>query len=282
MTKLTMPAERDFGWHLKPIESAYFQIHQRANGQFCVVLNHPLVRGVTTEMLQWWFLNFTRLRVRLRDVEGYQGQSAPGYLLWHPSDHLGASLSGSLGPDGTAKAGATIEIQEAMQYLKYGWKYPVNNKLKVFYCGPDGWAMGKQLPALGPVMMLRIHFKDVADGDEHFGAHYHYEIVIGVSADNAIGRSINKRITSHFSPEFFEAWQTHNVIEVGTFENFLPALFEQRDKGVLLDYEKSMNNAQAPAAQRGHDRELFLDRLRGYTESKDPHRFQACDAPSFL
>ncbi|MEM1439661.1 MAG: hypothetical protein AAF545_00490 [Pseudomonadota bacterium] len=282
MTKLTMPEERDFGWKLKTIDNAFFQIHERANGQFCVVLNHPLIRGVSAEMLHWWFLNFTRLKVRLADVEGYQGQLVPAYLLWHPSDHVGATLSGKVGPGHTAKVGATIEIQEAMQYDKYGWKYPVNNKLKVYYCDADGWAMGKQLPAFGPVMMLRIHFKDVVENGEHLGVHYHYEIVIGVSASNALGRSINRRITGHFSPEFFEAWQTHNVIEVGTFENFLPALFAQREQGILLDYEMSMDAAQSPVAQVGYDRDLFLERLRGYTEADDPHRHQAFQAPSFL
>ncbi|MEM6808356.1 MAG: hypothetical protein AAF574_03895, partial [Pseudomonadota bacterium] len=109
-----------------------------------------------------------------------------------------------------------------------------------------------------------------------------YEIVIGVSSSNAIGRSINRRITGHFSPEFFEAWQTHNVIEVGTFENFLPALYAQREQGILLDYEKSMNAAQSPASQVGYNRDLFLERLRGYTEAVDPHRHQAFQAASFL
>ena len=40
MTDLQMPPERKFGWALKPIESAHFAIHERANGQFCVALNH--------------------------------------------------------------------------------------------------------------------------------------------------------------------------------------------------------------------------------------------------
>ncbi|MSU92053.1 hypothetical protein GE300_21110 [Rhodobacteraceae bacterium 2CG4] len=43
-----------------------------------------------------------------------------------------------------------------MQYDRYGGKYPVDTKLKVVYVGCDGWAMGKVLPLIGPVMMLRI------------------------------------------------------------------------------------------------------------------------------
>ncbi|MEO0975574.1 MAG: hypothetical protein AAFX85_20985, partial [Pseudomonadota bacterium] len=63
MTDLTMPPERKFGWELKENGTSFFEIHERPNGQFCVVLNHALVRGVTSGMLHWWFLNFTGLRV---------------------------------------------------------------------------------------------------------------------------------------------------------------------------------------------------------------------------
>ena len=65
MMSQQMPAARDFGWALKPVSSSHFEIHQKDNGQFCVVLNHALLRGVSAEMIRWWFLNFTRLMVRL-------------------------------------------------------------------------------------------------------------------------------------------------------------------------------------------------------------------------
>jgi hypothetical protein len=33
-----------------------------------------------------------------------------------------------------------------------------------------------------------------------------------------------------FSPAMLERWLQHNVEEVGAFENFLPALFAQRER----------------------------------------------------
>ena len=283
MTKLTMPAKRDFGWSLKPVSSSHFDIHQKDNGQFCVVLNHALLRGVSAEMIAWWFQNFTRLKVRLRDVPGYEGKQVPGYWLWHPIDHHSAELSGSLGPDGVAKTGCSIHIREAMQYDRYGWKYPVDNKLKVFYVGPDGWAMGKALPLIGPVMILRINFKDVFKDGQHVGVHYQYEIVIGATGDNPVARFINKRITGAFGPEFFAAWHRHNVIEVGTFENFLPALFAQRDDLSTLEYARDMKpDLPSPASQQGHDKALFEKRLSGYRNTKTPHQYQQYQSASFL
>ena len=278
-----MPAERDFGWALKPKDSTLFEIHQRPNGQFCVVLNHALLRGVTSEMIFWWFKNFPNLQVMLADVQGYEDKTVPGYLLWHPSDHASATLSGKLGPGGTSRAGAKIHIQEAMQYKKFGLKYPVDTALSIFYHGPDGWAMGKKIPVLGHVMCLRIHFKDVIEAGEIVGVHYHYEVVIGATGNNPIVRAFNKKLTKEYSPEFFAAWHLHNTIEVGTFENFLPALFLQRDHGLNLHYAKQMNlmsgnteiqSAAAPA--------LFEERVAGYKSAKDPHAYQAPEAPSFL
>lgn len=282
-SKLKMPMAREYGWGLKPLESSAFEIHQRENGQFCVVLAHSLLRGVRAEMIHWWFMNFPNLKVRLRDVPGYEGQQVPGYLLWHPVDHLSAELSGDLGPGGAPKPGCAIHIREAMQYDVYGWKYPVDTKLNVFYVGEDGWAMGKTLPFIGPVMMLRIHFKDVYDGQTHLGAQYHYEVVIGASGNGLAARLINKRLTSKFGPEFFTAWQRHNVIEVGTFENFLPALFAQKGNLDTIEYAREMNPI---LPQAGHQlpfaQELFKQRIEGYRGSDRPHEFQQYGNPSFL
>ncbi|MEO1189313.1 MAG: hypothetical protein AAFW60_09580, partial [Pseudomonadota bacterium] len=173
-----MPPVREFGWPLKSTESSYFDIAKRDNGQFTVVLNHALLRGVSAQMLTWWFRHFTELRVTLEDVPGFEGKTVPAYQLWHPSDHLSAVLEGRTDRDGAPIAGVTkIHIREAMQYLKYGWRFPVDAKLSVFYIGDDGWAMGRRLPLLGPVMMLRIHFKDVIQDERHIGVHYHYEVV---------------------------------------------------------------------------------------------------------
>lgn len=278
-----MPLARDFGWQLKPTTSSHFEICQRENGQFCVVLNHALLRGVRAEMLRWWFLNFPNLRVRLADVPGYEGRVVSAYLLWHPIDHYEASLSGRLGPNGESRVGARISIREAMQYDEYGWKYPVNAALKIHYVGDDGWAMGRSLPYLGPVMMLRIHFKDVHEGGVHLGVHYHYEVVIGLSGENPVARWVNRRISAKFGPEFFAAWHRHNVIEVGVFENFLPAVYAQREDTGSLEYRRDMDKAPGEhLSQVGYDKGLFDARVAGFRQGDNPLAFQRHCEPTFL
>ncbi|MEO0412488.1 MAG: hypothetical protein AAF221_11695 [Pseudomonadota bacterium] len=283
MTTLQMPSERKFGWRLKSAASSHFGIVERANGQFCVVLNHALLRGVSAKMIHWWFLHFAALKVKVCGIEGFDGAHLPAYQLWHPIDHLSAMFLGALGPGGTAKAGCKIHIREAMQYDVHGWKYPVDTALKVFYVAEDGWAMGKALPLIGPVMMLRIHFCDVYDAGVHLGAHYHYEVVIGASGNDIVSQKINKKITAQYAPEFFAAWQRHNVIEVGTFENFLAPLYEQHQRGKPLEYTPDMNAAAFPdVPQTGFDRSLFDRRLAGYRQTHQPSKYQRFDQASFL
>ena len=283
MTNLQMPPERDYGWELKQTSSTYFEIHQRDNGQFACILNHSLLRGVTSEMIAWWFQRFQNMKVTLEDVEGFEGKTVPVYLLWHPSDHINATLKGKIGAEFIATAGDTIHIQEAMQYKKYGLKYPVDKELEVFYCQPDGWAMGKKLPLLGEVVVLRVHFKDAIEGDEVIGVHYHYEVVIGLSGKDPVSRFINRKLTADIGPEFFEAWHLHNAIEVGTFENFLPALYAQKSNTGSLRYSKSMNPAlTTKAKQTGHNEELFKSRVEGYRACENPYDYQEYNKPSFL
>ena len=138
MTKLTMPKACDFDWALRPAESAYFHIQKRPNGQFSGVLNHALLRGVRVEMILWWFLNFTLLSVNLPDTPGYEGSCVPAYLLWHPLDHLSATLTGKTAGDGTPQPGTKIYIGEAVPYDKHGWKYLVDAALTVHYVSADG------------------------------------------------------------------------------------------------------------------------------------------------
>ncbi|MEM9742486.1 MAG: hypothetical protein AAF918_07355 [Pseudomonadota bacterium] len=274
---------RPFGWQLRATESSHFEIIRRDNGQFAAVLNHALLRGVRAEMIHWWFRRFTHLRVRLVDVPGFEDATVPAYLLWHPTDHHSAVLSGTLGPGGEPRPGCSIHIREAMQFDRYGWNYPVDARLRVAYVAGDGWAMGRFPPVFGGAMVLRIHFSDVFEEGVHQGVHYHYEVSIGLPGRGPLHRLINQRLSASFGPEFFSAWHRHNVIEVGTFENFLPALYEQRADESRLVYSREMNpQTGASMDQRGFDRDLFERRVAQYQQCSDTRACQASDQASFL
>lgn len=271
-----MPAARDFGWRLKSAESALFDIHTRPNGQFCVVLHHALLRGLTSEMIRWWFERFPALTVRLTDTPGYEGRSVPAYYLWHPSDHHSATIQGGKYPDGRSHAGASIRIREAFQYEKYGMTYAVDAALKILEFEKGVWMMGRALPLLGKVMMLRIRYQDVVEKDQVIGVQYHYENVIGVNGDGPLARFVNARVTKSFGQEMFAAWRLHNTIEVGVFENFLPALYAQREDLSAVAYARAMAPS-LPDGQEPYDPKLFARRVAGYKAAGDPFAYQLTD-----
>ncbi|MEM9363691.1 MAG: hypothetical protein AAGA43_13720 [Bacteroidota bacterium] len=280
---LNVPKTREFGWELKPVTSTYFKVLRNKTNQICVILEHSLLRGVTTEMIYWWFKHFPNLNVKLVDIPGYEGQKVPAYLLWHPSDHISAELKGKLGPYATSKAGAKIHIKEVMQFEKYNIKYPVDQALTIFYHEKDGWGMGKEIALIGPMMSLRISFKDVYEDGKIIGVHYHYEVVAGSHKQNILAQKITKKIVGNFGTEFWEAWLTHNTIEVGVFENFLPALFEQRHDINNLTYSKSMNPITKDSSlQSGYDKTLFDERVNGYSKSHNAFEYQGVREKSIL
>ena len=60
------PAFREFGWTLKEKEGTTFdcQYHSKT-GQFVIIANFPLIRGITCEMIYWWFTYLPNLKVKM-------------------------------------------------------------------------------------------------------------------------------------------------------------------------------------------------------------------------
>jgi hypothetical protein len=92
---IKLPPPRPILWPLRPAESAEHQITNDGS-QLIITITHAPLRGVTAEMLQWWF----------RHVAGtmsYAGGIWPRYLVWHPLDHVSYDVvspaaDGGVGP----------------------------------------------------------------------------------------------------------------------------------------------------------------------------------------
>lgn len=70
---------------------------------------------------------------------------------------------------------------------------------------------------------------------------------------------------------------------MGTFENFLPALFAQRDQPGPLEYRQDMDPQPSNAEpQVGFDPALFQRRMEGYKSASNPSRYQAFGDRTFL
>jgi len=265
----------DYGWHLKQNNNTLFTTVPKDNGQFAVILNHPIIRGVTTEMLRWWFQRFLSLKVKLYNVPGVEdGRVVPAYFLWHPQDHIGVKAVSGTDENGFMTKGTVAALAEAMDSEKYGYKYLMDSSLNIIELEQDqGLFMGQDFPIFGPMVRARICWKQLPGG-----VMYHYEIAVGLNEhagySSFLKRILNGQAQKTFSEPLFKAWHRHNTIEVGTFENFLPSLWKQRDptdhfKTLTFD-ALTMNAASSyPQQQMPADATLFHERVKLYQESND-------------
>ena len=73
------------------------------------------------------------------------------------------------------------------------------------------------------------------------------------------------------------------MIEVGTFETSLPALYAQRHDTGPLEYRLDMNPVSGgEQAQQAHSLELFKQRVAGYRDAIKPFDYQAFDEAAIM
>ena len=219
---MILPDKREFGWKLKSVESARTTFQKLPTGQYELTIKHDIIKNVSKDMVIWWFRKFPTLKVTVR------GNEYPAYHLWHPYDHISAvQLTGSKN-DGM-KEGDFLEIHEAFQR---NMKFELHDKAKVGYFREDGFGLEVKK---GPfeVGKLRHTFRDVEGGLE-----YNSHMLAGVKS-GLMRTLVNSRVLPRImSEEKLEAWFTHNVEEVGCFENFLPDLFARRSQGSHIDLDR--------------------------------------------
>jgi len=76
------------------------------DGRVYCWIRHDVVRGVTPEMLVWWFKN-------LEGTVMIDGIAYDRYRVWHPRDHLFAKYARK-SADGTVGVGSVIHLAEML------------------------------------------------------------------------------------------------------------------------------------------------------------------------
>ena len=214
-----------FNWKMKPLSSAKTNIQVLANRQFELTISHDILKGVTPQMLDWWFCH-------IDGTLGYRGQTYPRYRMWHPLDHIHyKDLSHA--PDGSGRAGTRRHIVEAFGANK---RFLVNIIDRVIQLDDRGILLSTEQSGisfgigsiLAPVPLqfssLEHQFIPVSNGTR-----YESRLVIGVNS--IIGKFVVNPIIRPFfiGYEMAQAWLKHNVEEVGNLEFFLPSLFNKFD-----------------------------------------------------
>lgn len=195
---------------LKGIGTAECGASRLQDGRISYWIRHDLVRGVTPEMLVWWFSHLEG------DVE-IGGRRINRYRAWHPYDHVHASYARRR-PDGTVGPGARIRLKE---YLNANPAYAVDTVTDIEQLDAEGFIHNPRIHGVGGLVRMEYRFRR-ADG----GTLYENRLIIG--GERGWRRWLTPLMQRFgFPHERGLAWLRHNIEEVGAFEHFLPALYRK-------------------------------------------------------
>jgi hypothetical protein len=199
----------EFGWRMKPLESAQTTLNYLPDGRLELTIVHDLLKGVTPQMLHWWFSN-------IGGEMTYQGQTVSRYRAWHPRDHIHWALA-KPGPNGKAEAGAVFRIVEAFGRNP---KHQIDVLETVEKLDETGIRLSNRRAGF-EVSNLEHTFTPVANGTL-----YRSRMLIGVEHPWLLPHLSNPILRRQVFPEpMARAWLKHNVEEVGNLEFFLPELY---------------------------------------------------------
>lgn len=201
---------RPVPWTMKPLSSARTRESTLPDGRIELRIEHDLLRGVTPQMLVWWW----------RNIEGEMelgGKTYPRYLIWHPVDHIYFKVVERL-PDGSVGVGSKFHIVEA---FGGDLRHLINVVLHIRRL--EETEITVEVPVAGfPVM--RIYGQLVPrEGDTQLTS----TMTLGFSG--WLGRlGLNRvLIGRHFPAERRRAWLKHSVEEIGNLQFFLPDLYRR-------------------------------------------------------
>lgn len=208
MGKLPLLPPRAVPWTLKPLGSAQTSLSYDRFGRMVMTIRHDTLKGLTPEMLAWWFANIGGDMV-------LDGRQVNKYLVWHPIDHIRWELIRPA-PDGRIGPGAVFRIVEAFNADP---RLYVDIQDHVIRLDRGGFTLVQRRLGM-EVARLNHDFGSVEGGASYFST-----LTIGASVPG-ISAVLNPLLhRAFFTEEMGHAWLRHNVEEVGSLEHIVPRIY---------------------------------------------------------
>ena len=218
MPKIPTPLAVDYA--LKPLASASTTIERLSDGRTRYAIEHELLRGVTPAMIVW-FLN------HMTDVIELAGERVQRYRAWHPRDHIQLTYLRPADDGSNCGAGSQLRIEEA-----FGGdpKMAINVVATVDFLDETGFAHYEVQAG------LRVARMDYSFEQTPEGTLYRNALTVGRAGSGPLSWFINRVVQPLVFPHAKGmAWIQHNVEEVGTFEAFLPQMYERHNSDHQAD-----------------------------------------------
>jgi hypothetical protein len=180
---------------LRSLESARITLTELQNGRRRILIRHEELKDVTPQMLAWWFSHVV-------GKTEYAGRRW-AYLVWDPihSEVLNTAIAGAVTP--------RRRVREAFQLDVRGNVECVDSQVAII----SGRLLGLN------VLRLVNSFTPTTTGTL-------YETDITIGSNSWIGcLGLNHLMRGRVLAEDPRAWVRHHIEQVGTLENFLPALY---------------------------------------------------------
>lgn len=208
--KFEIEAARPTFWSYPKLSEATYKTEIMDDGKILIELQHPILKGVSPEMISWWYRNLSTGRATM------EGKEYDYYHLFHLTEHGQTSVV-TPATDGTKGmgVGAVMYRQERFgPYLSKG-------KGRVESFDVNGYVV---IPVMGPLEFGRIEHKFL---EQNGGTLYTVKSILGSNAP-IIGPLLSYYIrTKQFPPEVVQEWIRHQVEEVGSLVHFLPKLYQE-------------------------------------------------------
>lgn len=205
--KMKPPEPLGIPWVKKMVGNARSGIDILPDGRMKCWIEHEVIRGVTPQMLVWWFKHLEG------DME-YAGKKLNRYRVWHPHDHIGIEYA-KKNTDGTVGVGSVIHLTEM---LGANPDYLVDVHTEIVKLDEQGFGHRPRVARL-ELAAMDYEFQAVPGGTQ-----YNNSLVIGT--ERLFGAVVNPLIRRFaFDEARGRAWIQHNIEEVGNFEAFLPQLY---------------------------------------------------------
>jgi len=211
----------------KPLSSAkWTNVEVSRRGGIRVQIEHDDIKGVTPDMLKWWFENLSGTTTW--NGKDFSGPEISHYHLWHHRDHIRVTPV-SDAPDGTKnngfREGALSRIDEQFNDYRDRIKQVMlttkldTSEFTFNILGPDGSPAGRITHRYAPVPG---------------GVSFYAETAVDFRTP-IIGRLLNKILRPRiFSSETADHWIRHNIEETGRTEDILPVLYNAAHSGKSL------------------------------------------------
>jgi hypothetical protein len=205
-SRMDLPEPLAVPWTMKPLASAATELRTLDDGRLFLSLRHDVLRGLTPEMVRFWFQNIAG------DMQ-LEGRRVARYRVWHPRDHVAFRLARRGGSE--VGPGAVFHIQECFGRDP---RWALDAKLHVTRLDDGGFATQPKLFGI-PGARMTYRFTQVRSGTL-----YENDLTVGVAGARWLNEAVLPRI---FPKARGQAWLLHNVEEVGNLEFFLPSLIAE-------------------------------------------------------